>query len=93
MPEAATKHGTLTPDEVETVVIDNHDGAVEIVNRSGTGTIWARFDGVDPVAAAAGTYVVLGGRRFENLSALDTGALTVKLLSTAALDYSVEGAL
>lgn len=84
---ANSKSGTLTGSVVTTVTVIADGLGIQVVNRSQTGTIWVRLDGVDPVAAADDTYAVLGARHFVT----HTGAVQVRLLSTAALDYSVEG--
>lgn len=91
---AKSKHGTLVANTVASVAITDHGGHLEIVNRSGTGEIWARFDGTNPVAEADDTFVIVGARRFPivNLAITDVTTVTVKLISTAALKYSVEGA-
>ncbi len=88
-----TAHGTLTANAVTTVEISNHGGAVEIVNRSGTGTMWVRFDGTNPVIGAQDNYVVVGARRFDlrTFGTLPSNNVFVKIISSAALDYSVEG--
>lgn len=86
---AVTAHGTLTANVVSTVTLDEGYAAFEIVNRDQAGAIWVRFDGTDPVIAAAGTFVVLGARSF---SWKRRGTITVKLISDAARAYSVEAA-
>ncbi len=86
---AATAHGTLTPDEVEAVTIEVNRFGFEVVNRTLSGAIWVRFDGVDPEVAGADSYVVLGARRFPFSGSAKT--IEVRLLSTDELDYSVEG--
>lgn len=84
---ANAKSGTLTPSTVATVTVSADGLGIQVVNRTGTGTMWVRLDGTDPVAAADDCYVVLGVRHFPTR----TGAVQVRLLSTDALDYTVEG--
>lgn len=84
---ATAKSGTLTPSAVATVTVSADGRGIQIINRTQTGTIWVRLDGTDPAAAADDSFAVLGVRHFPTR----TGAITVKLFSTAALDYSVEG--
>ncbi len=90
---AKSKHGTLTANQVTAVTISDHGGYLEIVNRSGTGEIYVRFDGTDPVVLADDTFVVLGARRFDivNLGLIASSPVTARLISTAATKYSVEG--
>lgn len=85
---AATAHGTLVADTVTTATIDIRRAGLEIVNRSETGEIWARFDGVNPVIGAADSYVIVGARSYV----FSSSPVTVKLISNAALKYSVEAA-
>lgn len=91
-----SRHGTLAISTVATVTMNftQYGGgrSVRVVNRSGTGVIWYTIDGSTPVAAANDTLLV-----DANITANDhklgpaDGAetVTVKLISTAALDYSV----
>lgn len=83
-------HGTLTADTVATVNLDNHAGDFEVVNRTGTGVIWVRFDGVDPVVAGDGTYAVVTTTRFRK-AAIATAPLQVRLISSTTPAYSVQG--
>lgn len=82
---AQTAHGTLTAGQVTEVTVQVGWSGLEIVNRSMHGAIWVRFDGVDPTPAAADSYCVLGARSFSR-----RGTVTVRMVSTADLDYSVE---
>ncbi len=84
---ANIKSGTLTPSTVATVTVSADGLGIQVVNRSQNGTIWVRLDGVDPVAAADDVFAVIGVRHF----ATRTGSVQVRLISTAALAYTVEG--
>ncbi len=84
---ANAKSGTLTISTVATVTVTADGLGIQVVNRTQTGVIWVRLDGVDPVAAADDCYAVLGVRHFLTR----TGAIQVRMLSTDALDYTVEG--
>lgn len=94
---SATKHGDLTQNVVATVTLDNHDGTVTILRRGGAAAdvIWLTFNGQTPTAAGDDCYVVASTpRRFSGLPVVDTGALTVKMLTTSTgVSYSIEGAL
>lgn len=92
------KHGTLVANVVTTVDIDNAGGEIEIVNRTLTGAIYVRFGPsaatvAAPTVAGDDCYVVVGARRFDlrHAAILETDTLRVKLISSAALDYSIEG--
>lgn len=84
---ANAKSGTLTANAVTSITVSADGLGIQVVNRTQTGVIWVRLDGVDPVAAADSNYAVLGVRHF----ATRTGAVTVKMISIGALDYTVEG--
>ncbi len=88
---AKTKSGTLTPNTAVAVPITNHGGSLEIVNRSSSGEIWIRVDGTPAVVEADDNYVVLGyGARRLPVTALATQTATASLISTEALEYTVE---
>ena len=89
MPRAA-QSGTLTQAQVEDVEItDAHPDGITVINRSQTGAIWVRLDGPDPEVEGDNSHPVLGVRYFPAPRAQQ--AVTVKLLSDEALDYTVEG--
>lgn len=88
---ARSVSGTLTEDQVEEVTLTGVTGAgIEIINRSQTGTIWYRCDGGDPEPGADNSHPVLGSRRVDNPFGLRAGTVVVKLISDAALDFTVE---
>lgn len=90
---AKAKSGTLDPGIVTevTVTVDPFGGnrGVGITNRTGTGEIWVRIDGEDPIVEGDDCYIVIAVRELET----PTGAssITVKLLSNDAISYTVEG--
>lgn len=85
---AKSKHGTLAAGVVTTVTVDTDYGGIEVVNRDQAGEMFVRLDGTDPVVDADDTFVVLGSRKFENVN---QPTATVKLISSTAVRYSVEG--
>lgn len=90
MPRA--KSGTLVANTVTSVTVtDVNPGGVEIVNRSQTGQIWVTLDGTEPTVAGDDCFIVLGARYFENPTVPAREQVVVKLISSAALDYTVEG--
>lgn len=87
---AVSEHGTLTANVVKTVSItDAWPGGIEVINRSQTGEIYVTLDGTTPTVGGADTFVVLGSRYFGN-DRIGDDTVTVKLISSAALAYSVE---
>lgn len=81
-------HGTLTANVVATVSIDAYTPALTVVNRSQSGEIYFTVDGTTPVIESNG-FVCLGSRIVTS-PALNQ-ATTIKLVSNAALRYTVEG--
>ena len=86
----SAQNGTLTASTVATVTVSDAFPGINIVNRSQTGTIWVTLDGSTPTVAGANCYPVLGVRYF-NVAGPHATAVTVKLISSSALDYTVEG--
>lgn len=85
------KSGTLTPATVATVTItDGYPDGVWVANRSQSGQIWVRFDGVNPTVAGDDCCLVMGFRLFP-VTTVGKETIVVKLISSAALDYTVEG--
>lgn len=90
---ATSKSGTLTANTVKSetveVVAFGTEKGLSVTNRSTTGEIWVRLDGVDPTVAGDNCKLVIGTRSF----ALSDGisSVTVKMISTDALSYCVEG--
>lgn len=87
---ADTAHGTLTPGAVTQSLIESGRGGIVVVNRTMTGAIWVRIDGIDPVPAAEDTYAVPGAREFPLARRQQETAIDVRMISDEALDYSVE---
>lgn len=87
---ADTAHGTLTPGVIAAVTIEAGRGGIVAVNRTMTGTIWVRLDGIDPVPAAEDTYAVPGAREFPLARRQQETTVDVRMISDDALDYSVE---
>lgn len=85
------KSGTLVTNTPVSVPITNaYPDGIYVVNRSQTGQIWVRLDGTDPTVAGDDCFVVLGARYFPNPWSAAAENVTVKLISNAALDYTVE---
>lgn len=90
---AHAKSATLTISTVDRVTVtDAYPGGIEVINRSQSGTIWVRFDGVDPTVGGDNCHPVLGARFFENPWADRAENIQVRLISDAALAYTVESA-
>jgi hypothetical protein len=88
-----TRSGTLTIDTVTSVALtDVWPEGVWVHNRHQTGEIWVRLDGTDPTVGGDDCYIVQGSRFFP-ASEIAREDVTVKLISSAALNYAVEGAV
>lgn len=91
MAGGSPQHLTLTPNTVATVTMTADFRAVEIVNVDGLYTVYVRKDGVDPVVAAEGTWVLPATIGSMELG-MPAGAPTVvKLISTGAAQVAVGG--
>lgn len=86
----SAQHGTLVASTVAPVTVTDGYPGVVVLNRSATGTIWVRLDGTDPTVAGANCYPVMGVRYFR-VPGPHAVTVTVKLIASAALDYTVEG--
>lgn len=85
-PVLISKHITLSPNVVDTVTVERP--RVEVKNR-GTGEVYFRLDGKDPVPLADDTYVLLPG---ESLNMASGGPRSsVRLVSAAGGLCSVTG--
>lgn len=89
------RHGTLTAGVVTSVAVPAAAIPIlpglprlEVVNRSGTDSLWFTFDGTPPTVGGDNVLVippVMGSFVYESL----TGPFTVRLLSPAALPWTV----
>jgi hypothetical protein len=52
------QHAVLVAATVATMTFDEDFDKVELMNVTGTSPVYARFDGIAPVVAAAGTHVI-----------------------------------
>lgn len=86
---ASTAHGTITAGQVTTVTVEASAKGFEVVNRDQAGEIWIRYDKQDPAPRGAGSFVVLGARRFGGGS--KWGAVEVRLTAEVDRNFSVEG--
>lgn len=93
-------HQLLTGSTVDTVNLTSQWQQVLITNRTGTAEIYVTVDGSTPAVGADNTYVLVAavGSRVIPLSPTSvalTGQPTIdnviKLISSGAMQYSVEG--
>lgn len=90
-------HSTLTAATVASVTLDPGSVSITVTNRAGTGEIYFTVDGTTPTIGGTNCYVSLGARTVLAKDAGPSGqfgggpsSAVVKLISTAALPYSVE---
>ena len=88
---ASPQHATLVASTVATMTFDEDFNEVEIINVTGDALIYVRFDGVAPVVAAAGTYVILDAKGGTKLKPRTSGPTVVKLISAGTPKVSVRG--
>lgn len=72
----------------DTVTLTDSDSDVEVYNRDASATIYFTANGVTPVAAADGTFVVGPGSGLT-IEAKDVQGTAIKLISSGAAPYSV----
>jgi hypothetical protein len=88
---AKSTHGTLSANTVASVSITPGSEGIVVVNRTLSGEIWVRIDGVDPQIAGDGSYVVIGAREFPmSLTDVRKGTVNVRLISDAVRQFSAE---
>ena len=81
------KHATLVGSTVDTVKLQDPTSSVEVVNRDAALTIYFTVDGTDPTVAGDDTIVLPPSAVHHWLAPTDT----VKLISSGAAAYSVQG--
>lgn len=81
------KHATLTGATVDTVKLQDPTSTVEVVNRDAALTIYFTVNGTDPTVAGDDTIVLPPSAAYHWLAPTDT----VKLISSGAAAYSVQG--
>lgn len=87
---ASARHGTLVANTVTTVTIDttgDYSEIVDVINRSQSGEMYVTADGTAPTVTGNDTRAVMGVTSFRRRTA---APFVVKLISTAALSYSVQ---
>jgi hypothetical protein len=86
---ARISHGTLVANVIKKVSCAAYTTRITVVNRSQTGEIYFTIDGTDPSIGGDDSNVALGTTTVPTLS--PTAACEIRLLSSAALNYSVIG--
>jgi len=90
---AASKHGTLTAGVAIEVEVTHTGSGLWIINRTPElGELWATANGVAVAVAGDGTIHVSGARWLPpgRLTATTAGAVIVRLIAAAAIQWSVE---
>lgn len=85
-------HRTLTPATVDTVTFGEDYGVVEVLNRNGAGELYFTVDGAAPVVAGNSTHVLPAAISAMTVVAGGTSNTVVRLISAAAVAYSVRSA-
>lgn len=96
---AHSKPGTLTPNvaTADIQIDDTWPHGITIINitGSGTGIIWYRLDGVNPEPMADDSFVCVDAVFIPNPAngqyTPNREAVKIRLISSAALQYTVEG--
>lgn len=88
---ASPQHVTLVAGVVSTVTFDADFARIEVTNVDGAAAVYFRMDGVDPVAAAEGTYVLPAAIGRIEVPPGTAGVTVVKLISAGTPKVSVRG--
>ena len=97
MAASRAKSSTLVVDTVADVNFPQYFANITVVHRGATGTIWARFDGIEPVILADDNYPILPGQAVtfpngiltqEPITRSISGS-TVMLISDTAVPYTI----
>jgi hypothetical protein len=87
-------HGTLVANTVTTVSLTEAGwpvaASILVINVSGGTPIYVRMDGTDPAVKGADSRVVIDFRSFASNEDGNANATDVRLISAAAVDYSIE---
>lgn len=86
------QHATLVAATVATMTFDSDFGEVEVTAVDGAAAVYFRFDGVAPVAAATGTYVLPAVAGYtKTIKPKTSGPTVVKFISTGTPKVSARG--
>lgn len=88
---ALVKHATLAAATVDTVTLGSDANRVEVYNR-GTGDLYFTVSGGTPTVAGDDCYIASSGAALQ-VDVPTAGNTVVKLISAAAVPYSVTGVL
>lgn len=88
---ASPQHATLVATTVATMTFDEDFAEFEVTNVDGAAIVYFRFDGVAPVAAAAGTYVLPAAVGSIRVKPHTSGVSVVKFISAGTPKVSARG--
>lgn len=87
----AATHQTLVGSTVDHVGVTGLFQQVMVTNRTGTSEIYVRLDGTDPTVGGQESFVLPAAVCSRVFDVDPTHALIVRLISSGAMAYSVEG--
>lgn len=85
-------HRTLTPASVDVVTFGEDLRQVEVLSRNGAGELYFTVDGATPTVAGDSTHVLPAAISSMTVPAGGSGNTVVRLISAAAVTYSVRAA-
>lgn len=88
----SAKSAILVVGVVDIIILSGTFSGVRITNRSNLGNIFARTDGVNPTVNGDDSYVILEGKE-KIISVPELNNIEVRIISSVAAGYSVEGIL
>lgn len=86
-------HGSLTANEVTTVVLDQAYAAVEVLNRSGNAEIYFTVDGPDPTIEGDDCYVLPAAMGSIEVRASAYTPVAIKLISMGSPTFTITAAV
>lgn len=88
---ADARHITLVAATVSTVTLDTDYSFLEVVNVTGTASVYFTMDGTTPTVKGNGTIVLPAAIGGVEVQPPTSGATVVKLISSGTPDVSVRG--
>ena len=84
------KHSTLIVGVVDTINLAEAFSYVRVTNKSNVGVLYVRTDSINPTVAGDDTFAVQENSE-KNIIVPDISAIQVRIISSVAAQYSVEG--
>lgn len=84
--------GNTTANVVTTITFDTYYPKIEIINRGDT-DLWIRADGTNPTVAGDECDIIPAHSYKDNIVNKNDANTIIKIISSAAIGYTVEGVI